>query len=67
MYHPLEVAEAEPTEAEDVEEVEEDNAGSLVAIKTEIMRRMEQHHQRPGIPTGGTSSNHRAEKLHKTL
>ena len=41
MYHPLEVAEAEPTEAEDVEEVEEDDVGNHVEIKIAIVQRME--------------------------
>ena len=51
MYHPLEVAEAEPTEAEDAEEIEEDDAGSRVAIKIVIVQLMEQHHQRPEEPS----------------
>ena len=54
MYHPLEVAEAELTEAEDaeeVEEVEEGNAGSRVTIKIVIVQLMEQHHQRPEEPS----------------
>ena len=46
MYHPLEVGEAEPTEAEDVEEVKEDDVGNHVKIKIAIVQRMEQHHQR---------------------
>ena len=50
MYHPLEVAEAEPTEAEDAEEVEEDDAGSHVAIKIVIVQFMEYHHQGPEQP-----------------
>ena len=48
MEHPLEVAEAKPTEAEDVEEVEE---GNPVAIKIKIVQRMEQHHQRLEEPS----------------
>ena len=36
MHHPLEVAEAESTEAEDVEEVEEDDVGNRVKIKIAI-------------------------------
>ena len=51
MYHPLEVAEAKPTEAEDVEEAKVGDAGNLVATKIEIVRRMEQHHQRPEDPS----------------
>ena len=47
----LEVAEAEPTEAEDTEKAEEGNAGSRVAIKIEIVQRTEQHHQRPEEPS----------------
>ena len=50
MYHPLEVAEAEPTEAEDAEEVEEDDVGNRVAIKIAIVQLMEQHHHRPEEP-----------------
>ena len=45
------MAEAEPTEAEDVEEAEVGDAGNLVATKIEIVRRMEQHHQRPEEPS----------------
>ena len=51
MYHPLEVAEAEPTEAEDEEQAEVDDAVNLVATKIEIVRRMERHHQRPEEPS----------------
>ena len=51
MYHPLEVAEAKPTETEDVEGVEEGDAGNLVAVKMEIVQRMEQHHQQPEEPS----------------
>ena len=50
MYHPLEVAKVEPTEVEDVKEVEEDDAGNHVAIKIAIVQHMEQHHQRPEDP-----------------
>ena len=50
-YHPLEVAEAKPTEAEDVEEAEVGDADNLVATKIEIVRRMEHHHQRPEEPS----------------
>ena len=50
MYHPLEVAEAEPTEAEDVEEVEEDDVGNHVRTKIKIVQHMEQHHQQPEKP-----------------
>ena len=50
MYHPLEVAEAEPTEAEDVEEVEENNVGNHVGINIAIVQHMEQHLQRPEEP-----------------
>ena len=49
-YHPLEVAEAEPTEVEDVEEVEEDNVGNHVGTKIETVRHTEQHHRRPEEP-----------------
>ena len=42
----MEVAEAEPTEAEDVEEVEEDDVGNHVGIRIAIVHRREQHHQR---------------------
>ena len=51
MYHTLEVAEAEPMEAEDAEEAEEDDAGSRVAIKIVILQLMEQHRQRPKEPS----------------
>ena len=44
------MAEAEPTEAEDVEEVEEDDVGNHVGTKIAIVQRMEQHHQRPEDP-----------------
>ena len=50
MYHPLEVVEAEPTEAEDVEEVEEDDVGNHVGTKIKIVQHMEQHYQRPEEP-----------------
>ena len=46
----MEVAETEPTEAEDVEEVEEDDVGNHVEIKIAIVQRMMQHHQRPEEP-----------------
>ena len=48
--HPLEVAEAGPTEVEDVEEVEEDDVGNHVGTKIETVRHMEQHHRRPEEP-----------------
>ena len=51
MYHPLEVAEAKPTEAEDMEEGEVGDADNLVATKIKIVRRMEQHLQRPEEPS----------------
>ena len=62
MYHQLEVAEAEPTEAEGVEEVEEDSVGNHVEIKIIIV-----HTSGRRSPTSGTSSDRRTEKLHETL
>ena len=50
MYHPLEVAEAGPTESEDAEEVEEEDVGNHVEIKIAIVQRMDQYHQRPEEP-----------------
>ena len=50
-YHPLELAEAEPTEAQDVEEAEVGDADNLVATKIKLVRGMEQHHQRPEEPS----------------
>ena len=44
------MAEAGPTEAEDVEEVEDDDVDNHVEIKIEIVQRMEQHHLRPEEP-----------------
>ena len=46
----MEVAEAGPTEVEDVEEVEEDDVGNHVGTKIKIGQHMEQHHQRPEKP-----------------
>ena len=67
MYHPLEVTEAEPTEAEDVEEVKEDNVGNHVEIKIAIVQRMEQHHQRPEEPRRRYKERPPEQKIHKTL
>ena len=50
MYHPLEVAEVEPTDAEDVEDVEDNDVNNHVGIRIAIVQRMEQHHQRPEEP-----------------
>ena len=50
-YHPSEVEEDKPTEAEDEEQAEVDDAVNLVATKIKIVRRMECHLQRPDEPS----------------
>ena len=67
VYHPLEVAEAEPTEAEDVEEVEVGDADNLVAIKIESCSIWNSTTSGRRSPAGGPGSDHRAEKLPKTF
>ena len=67
MYHPLEVAEAEHTEAEDVEEVEVGDADNLVAIKIEIVQRMEQHHQRPEEPSRRSTQQPPSRKITQNI
>ena len=46
----MEVAEAEPTEVEDVEETEEDDVGNHDGTKTETIRHMEKHQRRQEEP-----------------
>ena len=50
-YHPSEVAEDKPTEAEDEEQVKVGGAGNLVTTKIKIVRRLERHLQRPEEPS----------------